>query len=117
MIDEIKLFIGIDDELQDELLELIIKDSEERIVATINRYSMKNGTEKITTIPNEFTYIHRDVSIKRFNKMNSEGAESDSEEGRSYTWEKSYLDEYLDIFDEYTKPKVQAGTGIVRWVY
>lgn len=61
-------------------------------------------------------YILRDVSIKRFNKRNSEGTSSDSEEGRSFTWEKSYLDEYLNILDEYTKPEIRAGKGIARFL-
>ena len=31
--------------------------------------------------------------MKRFNKLNSEGAKADSEEGRAFTWEDSYLSE------------------------
>jgi len=116
MIEKIKLLLGISDDLQDKLLELLIEDSEERILATLNQYASKNGTDEIESIPEKFSYIKRDVTIKRFNKRNSEGASSDSEEGRSYTWEKSYLDEYLSLFDEYTKPKKIGGKGIVRWI-
>lgn len=116
MIDEVKLLLGISDGLQDKLLELLIKDSEERILATLNQYASRNGTDEIKVVPEKFDYIKRDVAIKRFNKLNSEGASADSEEGRSYTWEKSYLDEYLSLFDEYTKPKKMGGKGIVRWV-
>lgn len=115
MLDEIKLFLGIHDALQDSLLDLIIDDSEQRILSVLNQFSLKNGTSKLEEIPEDLTYIHRDVSIKRFNKRNSEGATADSEEGRSYTWEPSYLNEYLDIFDEYTKPTYRAGKGITRF--
>ena len=108
--------MGISDNLQDKLLEALIEDSKERILATLNRFATKNETEEIKSIPKEFEYIQRDVTIKRFNKRNSEGATADSEEGRSYSWEKSYLDEYLDLFDEYTKPKKIAGKGITRWI-
>lgn len=115
MLENIKLLLGISDELQDELLELLIEDSEERIIAKINQYASKNETEEIEEFPERFNYIKRDVAIKRFNKRNSEGASADSEEGRSYTWEKSYLDEYLSLFDQYTQPKKVAGKGIARW--
>ncbi|WP_122645703.1 phage head-tail connector protein [Enterococcus mediterraneensis] len=116
MLEEIKLFLGITDNLQDDLLDLIIEDSKQRILSVINQFASRNGTDKITSIPTDLAYIHRDVAIKRFNKRNSEGASSDSEEGRSFTWEPSYLDEYLAIFDEYTQPTIRAGKGITRWV-
>lgn len=115
MLEQIKLFLGIGDKLQDDLLTLIIEDSQQRILSKINQFAAKNGTEKKDAIPDELGYVHRDVAIKRFNKRNSEGATSDSEEGRSYSWESSYLEEYLDIFDEYTKPVVRAGKGITRF--
>lgn len=115
MLENIKLLLGISDDLQDELLELLIEDSEERILAVLNQYALMNETEEVKEIPEKFVYIQRDVTIKRFNKLNSEGASADSEEGRSYTWEKSYLDEYLTLFDQYTKPKKTAGKGIARW--
>ena len=116
MMDDIKLLLGIQDNLQDALLTLVIDDSQQRILTTLNQFATRNGTEPIGAIPDEFTYIHRDVAIKRFNKRNSEGAKSDSEEGRSYTWESSYLDEYLDLFNEHTKPKIRAGMGVMRFI-
>lgn len=116
MLEEIKLLLGIGDDLQDTLLTLVIKDSEQRILSVLNQFATKNGTDKQKGIPEELTYIHRDVAIKRFNKLNSEGAAADSEEGRSYTWESSYLNEYLEILDEYTKPNIRAGKGIVRFI-
>lgn len=116
MLEEIKLFLGITDNLQDDLLDLVIEDSKQRILSVINQFASRNGTDKVTSIPDDLAYIHRDVAIKRFNKRNSEGASSDSEEGRSFTWESSYLDEYLSIFDEHTQPAIRAGKGIARWI-
>ena len=113
---EIKVLLGISDELQDELLTLVIQDSEERILSVLNQYAQKNGTDKYDAVPDSLNYILRDVSIKRFNKRNSEGTSSDSEEGRSFTWEKSYLDEYLNILDKYAKPEIRAGKGIARFL-
>ncbi|MBZ2115581.1 phage head-tail connector protein [Streptococcus gordonii] len=89
ILKEIKLLKGVSDTAQDDLLNLTIKESVERILAFVNRYSETS----ITEIPNNATYIVRDVAIKRFNKLNSEGAKSDSEEGRAFTWEDSYLSE------------------------
>ena len=115
MLDEIKLLLSIEDKMQDTLLNLIIKDSEQRILSLLNQFAVKNDTDKYKAIPGDLVYIHRDVAIKRFNRRNSEGATADSEEGRSYSWEPSYLNEYIDIFDEYTKPVIRAGKGITRF--
>lgn len=89
ILKEIKLLKGVSDTAQDDLLNLTIKESTERILAFVNRYSETS----ITEIPNNAAYIVRDVAIKRFNKLNSEGAKADSEEGRTFTWEDSYLSE------------------------
>jgi hypothetical protein len=89
ILKEIKLLKGVSDTAQDDLLNLTIKESIERILAFVNRYSETS----ITEIPNNAAYIVRDVAIKRFNKLNSEGAKADSEEGRTFTWEDSYLSE------------------------
>lgn len=89
ILKEIKLLKGVSDAAQDDLLNLTIKESTERILAFVNRYSETS----ITEIPNNAAYIVRDVAVKRFNKLNSEGAKADSEEGRAFTWEDNYLSE------------------------
>ncbi len=89
VLKEIKLLKGVSDNAQDELLDLTIKESIERILAFVNRYSESS----ISEIPNNVAYIVRDVAVKRFNKLNSEGAKADSEEGRTFTWEDNYLSE------------------------
>jgi hypothetical protein len=89
ILKEVKLLKGVSDNAQDDLLNLIIKESTDRILAFINRYSEAS----IIEIPNEVSYIVRDVVVKRFNKLNSEGAKADSEEGRAFTWEDNYLSE------------------------
>ena len=89
ILKEIKLLKGVSDTAQDDLLNLTIKESIERILAFVNRYSETS----ITEIPNNAAYIVRDVAVKRFNKLNSEGAKADSEEGRVFTWEDNYLSE------------------------
>ena len=89
ILKEVKLLKGVSDTAQDDLLNLTIKESIERILAFVNRYSETS----ITEIPNNAAYIVRDVAVKRFNKLNSEGAKADSEEGRAFTWEDNYLSE------------------------
>ena len=111
ILKEIKLLKGVSDNAQDDLLDLIIKESTERILAFVNRYSESS----ITEIPNSAAYIVRDVAIKRFNKLNSEGAKADSEEGRAFTWEDSYLsdDDKQTLISLASKRKAR---GIARFI-
>lgn len=97
LLEEVKTFKGINDDLQDNLIDLIISESQQRILGYIN---IKRD-EPLLKVPEEIEYIVRDVSIKRYNKLNSEGATSDSEEGRSFSWETSYLHGYEDVLNKY----------------
>lgn len=87
--EELRLLKGIPkaDQEQDDLLTLIVRDSFERMIAYVNQFS----DTALEELPGSVAYILRDVSVSRFNRLNSEGATADSEEGRSFTWESSYL--------------------------
>lgn len=88
--EELRLLKGIPkaDQEQDDLLTLIVRDSFERMIAYVNQFSSEAALEEL---PESVAYILRDVAVSRFNRLNSEGATADSEEGRSFTWESSYL--------------------------
>ncbi|MGY0837149.1 phage head-tail connector protein [Aerococcus urinaeequi] len=100
MLEQVKLLKGISDNTQDELIELIIEDSKARILSYINAYRV----DKLPEVPSAIEYILRDVSVMRFNKLNSEGASEDSEEGRTFKWKAGYLTEYEDILARYFDP-------------
>nr|DAT16010.1 MAG TPA: PORTAL PROTEIN, 15 PROTEIN, HEAD PROTEIN, VIRAL INFECTION, TAILED.2A [Caudoviricetes sp.] len=112
LLDEIKLLKGIEDSNQDKLLNLIIEDSDQRVLTYINLYCDKFQKET----PEELIYIVRDVAVKRFNRLNSEGTTADSEEGRSFTWEPSYLAEYEDILKDFAKNRKYRSKGIARFI-
>ncbi|MGU7859901.1 phage head-tail connector protein [Streptococcus suis] len=110
---EIKVYKGITstDITQDELIDLAIDESIERILAKINDYSERD----ILDIPDSLTFVVRDVAIKRYNRLNSEGAKADSEEGRSFNWD-GYLDEYDTTFRRIALGRRQTGRGITRFI-
>lgn len=112
ILDEVKLLKGIplEDTVQDDLLNLIIRDSEERILAFVNLHS----TTPLGVLPESVSYIVRDVAVKRYNKLNSEGATSDSEEGRSFSWESNYLSGYEEILANLVDNK--RPRGIARFI-
>lgn len=113
LLKEIKLFVfgAESNDVQDELIKLAITESIERVLSRLNDYS----ETEISEVPTEITFVVRDVAIKRFNRLNSEGASSDSEEGRSFTWER-YLDEYDSTLKRVAQGKYYTGKGIARFL-
>ena len=111
ILEEVKLFKGISDTTQDELIELAISESTDRILAKMNEYAAK----EILEIPKRLTFIVRDVAIKRYNRLNSEGTKADSEEGRSFSWE-DYLAEYEATLKTAAIGRNNQGRGVARFI-
>lgn len=53
------------------------------------------------TIPEDLEYIVTEVSVKRFNRIGSEGATSHNVEGESLNW--GDVDDFADYMDEINK--------------
>lgn len=107
MLEEIKLLKGISDNAQNQVLELIINESEKRLLTYIN----KGRDEKLKSVPEEIDYIQRDVAIARFNRLDSEGTKKHMREGETFDWEdylsKNHYDTlslYHDADDDHSKP-------------
>lgn len=113
LLTEVKIFKGIsaNDTTQDELINLAIAESIQRILAKLNDYS----ETEITEVPIRLTFIVRDVAIKRYNRLNSEGAKADSEEGRSFSWD-DYLAEYDSTLRNTAYGKRYRGKGVARFI-
>lgn len=110
LIENVKLIKGIHDDLQDDLLLILLTESEARILAYINQ----KRAPKLSHLPTELAYIVQDVTVIRFNRLNAEGTQSDSEEGRQQTWQNHYLADHLDVLDSYHDPKVDPNADKSR---
>lgn len=93
---KVKLLKGITDDLQDNLLKLIIELSEQAILTRINR----KRKEPLTELPSDLSRVLIEVSIKRFNRLDSEGTTKHEREGESFTWD-DLLGEYELDFEKY----------------
>jgi len=110
MLSSVKRFLGLNDTDQDELLKEIIQESSERILDYINQ----GRATPLSVLPERTNYILRDVILKRYNRISSEGASSDREEGKAVTWESSYLAEYEGVLSQYRDPK--GGRGVAMFI-
>lgn len=69
------------------------------------------------TIPEELEYIVTEVSVKRFNRIGSEGAQHHNVEGEVFMW--SDTDDFADYMDEinkYLKDLEGSTKGRVRFL-
>ena len=80
----------------DERLEIIEKRTRERLLLIL-------GSD-LKEVPPELEYVVLDVSLKRFNRM-----QSYSQEGLSMTFSESDFDEYADEIESWRKSRETEG--------
>ncbi|EKU92856.1 Phage gp6-like head-tail connector protein [Alloiococcus otitis] len=86
LMQKLKTFLGIKDNLQDDLLESILEVTQDHFRAI---------TGGVDTSDVEFIIL--EVAIKRYNRVGSEGYSSQTVEGHRLDFSTSDFDEYKDI--------------------
>ena len=106
---KVKLLLSISDTLQDTLIELLLEDSEARLLSYINQ----DGAG-LATYPQEMSWLLREVAIRRFNRIGDEGKKSSSESDVTATWSDDDVADYAVYLKRYRNKK--GGGGIARFV-
>lgn len=108
-LDKIKLLLGITDDKQDDLINLIQEDTQARLISYINQ----DGAS-LKTVPNDLSWVVRELVIQRFNRIGDEGKKSSTESDVTTTWNTDDLVQYDVYFKQY-RNKV-GGKGIARLI-
>lgn len=97
MINDIKSLLDIDD-AQDKQLNTVVK----MVKATLLGKLISAGAE-VTELPQELEYIVVEISIRRYNRLGSEGFKSELVEGHRIDFYdlNQEFDPYLDIIESY----------------
>lgn len=104
-LDNVKLLLSINDDLQDDLLKKIIDNTEKRLISLLPL--------ETEAVPERLEYIVEEVAVKRFNRVGAEAMSSESVDGRSSTFQANDFDEYMDVIDAlYPKSRAQKGRGV-----
>lgn len=88
-LEKIKRRLGIEDNLQDELLTDLIED-------TMSHFKVLTGVD---TIEDKYSFIVRDVAVLRYNRKGSEGMSSESVDGYSTSYIQEDFKQYMDILE------------------
>lgn len=101
LLNRIKILLGItgNDELLYEIIELI----KLKILSYLN----------IDELPRELEYILIELSIERYNRIGSEGLNSESSDGVNFTYNNGdMLDKYKEDLNRYIKNNLKTTTGV-----
>lgn len=92
MLENVKLLLGLKDSGKDSILSLLISQTEAALRNLLG-----------TDIPEELSHIVEEVTVKRFNRIGSEGTSSHSVEGESMTYEANDFAPYSDEIEAYKR--------------
>lgn len=91
MLEKIKKLLGINDNLQDEVLEIIIENVEGHLTYLLGK-----------EVPLNLQFIITEISVMRFNRLGAEGMKSELVEGHRTDFHepKDDFQPYLSIIDK-----------------
>ena len=99
----VKVLLGIEatDETLDTLLHLLKKNAQ-----TIIKFEIRS-----TTFPTDLDFIADELTIKRYNKITSEGYTNETLSSRNVTFESDMLEEYRCYIDNWLAMNPDEGSG------
>lgn len=106
----IKTLVDIDDDLQDDVLGIIIENVTSHLLGKLRRVD-----KAFKEVPSELNYIIEEISIRRYNRIGTEGAKSESVEGHKiefYELDKDFTP-YEEIINDYEDESFEPKRGKV----
>lgn len=108
MLSRIKTLLGIEDILQDDVLDILISNVTSHLKGLLGK-----------GVPVELNYIVEEITIRRYNRIGSEGMKTDSVEGdriEFYDLKDEFVP-YLDIIESHRdKPTEEPKRGKVMFI-
>ena len=110
-IKDLKVILDIDstDSSSDDLLNLVVKRTKQRLLAKI-----KKGPDE--TVPNQLEYILFEVSVRRFNRLNNEGMKSYSEDGENVTFNEDDFTGFENEISNYLSDQNESQMPTARFL-
>ena len=100
-LENVKKRILITDDKQDDQLQVIIDNVKKELLAMLPTIE--------DNVPEEIEFIVVEVATKRYNRIGAEGMTSETQDGRSSSYEKGDFEEYNKILDNLYYKDVKKG--------
>lgn len=105
ILQQVKQLKGITDNVQDSQINTLIDLTEKALLS-----HLPEGTD---TVPDKFGYMVTEVTVKRYNRLGSEGLKKKSLEGLTLEFSDSDFDQYRHLFEGDNRPS--DGEGVVMF--
>lgn len=102
MLEEIKLSLDIGSPDKDELLYSLINRASKQVTNYIKKKEL----------PEELEYIVTEITIARYNRIGSEGLNSENSDGVSFSYNNNLLDTYKKDLDRWIKDNTQLNSSV-----
>ena len=106
MLEKIKIILGIADKALDSQLNIIIANTTARLKMLLG------GLD----VPENLNYVVTEVSVKRFNRIGSEGITSHTVEGESMSFTDDDFAEFAGDIQSYLYSVAESKKGKVRFL-
>ena len=104
LLNRVKVLLGITNNDNEELLREIIEITEAKILNYINS----------SELPKQLEFVLVELSIKRFNRIGSEGFASETVDGKTMSYEESEFEGYEKYLDDYIcKNNINKGFKLI----
>lgn len=104
-LEPVKVLLGIEDKLQDKLLEQIRSN-------TVALFKAKTGAKEV---PDHLDFMIVEVMVKRYNRIGNEGMLQERQDDLLQVFDQSDFDVYKDILDREFRPPDTRQRGAVLW--
>lgn len=97
-LNNIKILLEIDDDSQDPILTVLLTHSVQLINVYLN----------VSDLPRALEFIAEEITVKKYNKLGSEGVITEKLDVITNTYSLDDLAEYKNILDVYKSTQVEA---------
>lgn len=105
-LDNIKILLGLENDEKDEILTVLLTNA----VSTINVYL------GVTELPQELNFVAEQLAVIKFNKLGSEGIQTEKIDVLSTTYQSDELASFKAILDTYKANNNLATTKRIKFL-
>lgn len=105
-LDNIKILLGLENDEKDEVLTVLLTNA----VSTINIYL------GVTELPQELNFVAEQLAVIKFNKLGSEGIQTEKIDVLSTTYQADELASFKAILDTYKANNNLATTKRIKFL-
>lgn len=113
IVERVKTLLNIEDFLQDEMLNIIVSNVEKHLFLKVKRIN-----KDLIEVPTELEFVVEEISIRRYNRIGSEGMKSELVEGHRVDFYELTADwtPYEEVINGYEDKDINTGRGKVMFI-